>query len=121
MLVLPTSTVPARAGPVTTCASYGATKFASMREPQVVRSPAVMITSLCAIGTPASGAAAPAASAASAARACASAPSASTVTKALSAACAASMRASSARVSSTLENCFARSAAESWATVWSIT
>ena len=59
MLVLPTSTVPALRRPVTTCASYGAVKFASIREPQVVRSPAVMITSLCAIGTPASGGASP--------------------------------------------------------------
>ena len=59
MLVLPTSTVPAFLRPVTTCASYGAVKFASIREPHVVRSPAVMNTSLCAIGMPASGGALP--------------------------------------------------------------
>src|SRR5678815_1557080 len=46
MFVLPTSTVPAFFSPSTTKASYGATKFSSIRDPQVVRSPAVMITSL---------------------------------------------------------------------------
>ena len=104
MLVLPMSTVPAFFRPSTTNASYGAVKFASIREPQVVLRPAVIITSLCAIGTPASGGASPFASAASAARACASAPSASTVTNALSALCARSTRASTARVSSTLDS-----------------
>ena len=76
MLVLPTSTVPARFSRSTTCASYGATKFASIREPQVVRRPCGHKTSLCAIGMPVSAAASPRASAASAARAPASAPSA---------------------------------------------
>ena len=121
MLVLPTSTVPAFLRPVTTCASYGAVKFASIREPHVVRNPAVMNTSLCTIGMPVSGGALPSLSAASAACACASAPSASTVTNALRRPCAWSMRASSARVNSTLDICLPRSAAASWATVCVIT
>src|SRR4030095_14151862 len=43
MSVLPTRPVPAWRSPVTTCASYGGTKSASMREPHVVFIPAVMI------------------------------------------------------------------------------
>src|SRR5687768_8175697 len=50
MLVLPTSTVPASFRRATTCASYGETKSASIRDAQVVFNPAVMNTSLCAIG-----------------------------------------------------------------------
>src|SRR5690349_14559709 len=66
MFVLPTSTVPAAFRPCTTCASYGAVKLSSMRDPHVVRRPAVISTSLCATGMPASGGASPRASAASA-------------------------------------------------------
>src|SRR5204862_8298884 len=59
MFALPASTLPARFNPSTTNASYGAVKFSSMREPQVVRSPAVISTSLCAIGMPVSAPASP--------------------------------------------------------------
>ena len=65
-------------------------------------------TSLCAMGTPASGGASPRAIAASAAFACASAPSASTVMNALSALCAFSTRPRVSRVSSTLDIFLAR-------------
>src|SRR5512143_344727 len=117
MLVLPTSTVPARRSRSTTNASYGATKCSSIREPQVVRSPAVISTSLCAIGMPQSGPAAPSASAASAALAAASAPSASTVTKALSAGLCRAIRPSASCVSSTDDARFAWSARDSAAMV----
>src|ERR687896_242267 len=41
MLVLPSTTAPACASRSTTVASYGETKFDSMREPQVVSTPSV--------------------------------------------------------------------------------
>src|SRR6185503_15964663 len=41
MLHLPSGTAPARWNCSTTCASYGLTKFSSIREPQVVRWPLV--------------------------------------------------------------------------------
>ena len=113
MLVLPTSTVPASLSPATTWASYGATKFASIRDPQVVARPAVISTSLCAMGMPVSGPARPAARAASAAAACASAPARSTVMKALSAPCARSIRSSREVVSSTDDSFFAARAEDS--------
>ncbi len=69
----------------------------------MVRSPAVISTSLCAIGMPVSGPRRRARERASAARAAASAPSASTVMNALSDACAAPMRASASCASSTLD------------------
>src|SRR5690348_13752581 len=47
MFVLPTSIVPASRSFATTCASYGATKSSSIRDPHVVRRPAVISTSLC--------------------------------------------------------------------------
>ena len=47
-------TAPAALSLATTVASYGDTKLSSMREPQVVRTPAVQKRSLWAIGTPAS-------------------------------------------------------------------
>ena len=81
MLVLPSVTMPAAAQRSTTCASYGATKSASIREPQVVRQPRAQKISLCAIGNPVSGPLCPAARRASAARACARLRSASTLTK----------------------------------------
>ena len=55
MLVLPSSTVPAAFQRSTTVASYGATKFDSIRDPQVVSTPSVQKMSLWAIGTPVSG------------------------------------------------------------------
>src|ERR1700687_5172449 len=55
MLVLPTSTMPACASLSATNALYGATKFSSIREPQGVRRPSVMITSLWARGMPVDG------------------------------------------------------------------
>src|SRR3990172_9488613 len=55
MFVLPTITAPASRSRSTTWASYGGTKRSSIREPQVVRTPRVQITSLTAMGTPVSG------------------------------------------------------------------
>src|SRR5438477_2494959 len=107
MLVLPTSTLPARFSPSTTKASYGAVKFSSMREPQVVRSPAVISTSLCAIGTPVSAPASPFAIRASASFAAANAPSLSTVMNALSSGLWLAIRSSIACVSSTEDSRFA--------------
>ena len=107
MLVLPTSTVPAFFSPSTTCASYGATKFSSMREPHVVRSPSVISTSLCAIGTPVSAPASPFAIRASASFAAANAPSLSTVMNALSSGLWLAIRSSIACVSSTEDSRFA--------------
>ena len=89
MFVLPTSTVPASRSRATTCASYGATKFASIREPHVVRRPAVISTSLCAIGMPVSGPRIAARERRVGGARGASAPSASIVMNALSARCAA--------------------------------
>src|SRR5450759_3991903 len=91
-------------------------KFSSIREPQVVRRPSVMITSLCASGMPVSVDAVPAAMRASAALAWTRAPSRSTVRNAFSVRFAASMRSSSAPVSSTLERRRACRARESSAT-----
>ena len=85
-------TVPADFRPATMVASYGETKFESIFEPQVVRTPSVQKISLCPIGTPVIAAARPAARAASAAAAAASADSLVIVTKALSAGCAAAHR-----------------------------
>ena len=55
MLVLPINTRPASRSLRTTVASYGGTNSASMRELQVVRSPAVHSTSFNATGTPSKG------------------------------------------------------------------
>ena len=85
MLVLPSMIAPARLSFATTVASYGETKFSSMREPQLVRTHSVQKMSLCAMGTPVSAPPAPAASVRSAARAAASASGAVTEMKALSA------------------------------------
>src|SRR4051812_14290530 len=52
MFVLPSRTAPALRNCDTTCASYGAVKLASMRDPQVVNRPSVQKMSLCAIGMP---------------------------------------------------------------------
>src|SRR5271169_3051676 len=52
--VLPMITPPAASIRVIAVASYGGTYFSSSRDPQVVRSPLVTMTSLIAIGTPAS-------------------------------------------------------------------
>src|SRR5215469_10475130 len=117
MLVLPSMTAPADFSFATTVASYGATKLSSMREPQVVRTPAVQKRSLCAIGTPVSAPPAPAANAWSAARAAASATSAVTEMKALSAGWLRSMRASNSVTSSTLEKRRARRPAASCVSV----
>src|SRR5438046_244979 len=51
MFDLPTMTAPADFKRSITCASYGGTKFSSMREEQVVRTPRVQITSLMQTGT----------------------------------------------------------------------
>src|SRR5215469_10448972 len=118
MLVLPSMTAPADFSFATTVASYGATKLSSMREPQVVRTPAVQKRSLCAMGTPVSAPPAPAASARSAARAAASALSAVTEMNALSAGWLFSMRARNSVTSSTLENRRARKPAASSLSVW---
>src|SRR5262245_20881409 len=112
MLVLPSSTAPAALNRSTTCASYGATKFASIFDPQVVNQPCAQKMSLCARGIPVRGPASPRAMRWSAARACARLRSGSTVMNALRLPCAAAMRSRHARVSSTLETRFwARSAA----------
>src|SRR5688572_17580636 len=117
MLVLPSVTMPDALSFSTTVASYGDTKLSSMREPQLVRTPAVQKMSLCARGNPVSGPAEPAASALSAAAAWANADSDITVMKALSFGCATSMRASSDFVSSVTENSLARSFRASSASV----
>src|SRR5881394_3293963 len=88
-----------------------------MREPQVVRTPWVQKMSLWAIGTPVSAPALPAASARSAAAASLSACSRVTEMNALSVAWLASIRASNARTSSTLENFLARRPAASCVSV----
>src|SRR5687768_13324505 len=76
MFVLPSITRPASRSRATTVESYGGTHPSRIFEPQVVGTPRVAITSLTAIGTPASGpSAVPAARASSTARAAASAPS----------------------------------------------
>ena len=93
-------------------------KLASMREPQVVRSPRVQKMSLCAIGMPVSGAGLPGAQTRDRrAAASASAASALTLMKALSRPGGARCAPGTARVSSTLETARARSAAASSATV----
>jgi hypothetical protein len=46
MFVLPSSTAPAAPKRSITCASYGLTKFASIREPQLVSIPRVQKMSL---------------------------------------------------------------------------
>src|SRR2546430_119455 len=88
-----------------------------MREPEVVRTPWVQKMSLWAIGTPVSAPALPAASARSAAAASLSACSRVTEMNALSVAWLASIRASNARTSSTLENFRARRPAASCVSV----
>jgi hypothetical protein len=55
MLVLPRITTPAARNRSTVVASYGGTKCSSIFDPQVVRTPAVHITSLTATGAPSSG------------------------------------------------------------------
>src|SRR5947207_3035169 len=71
-LVLPTITAPAASSFFTTVASYGARKFSSMRDEQVVVPKLVQRLSLMAIGTPVKG---PTTCPASAARARSIAPS----------------------------------------------
>src|SRR3979490_1388068 len=88
-----------------------------MREPQVVRTPAVQKMSLWAIGTPVSAPPPPAASARSAAAAWPSACSRVTEMNALSAAWLASILSRHARTSSTLENFRARRPAASCVSV----
>ncbi len=78
-------------------------KLPSMREPHVVRTPAVQKMSLWMSGMPVSGPASPDARTRSAAAAASSAASAVTVTSALSVGWARSTRARLSRVSSTLE------------------
>src|SRR5437764_11013790 len=55
MLVLPRTTMPAARIRSTIVASYGGTQPSRMREPAVVGTPLVTMTSLSASGTPASG------------------------------------------------------------------
>src|SRR5262245_18218609 len=52
MLSLPIATMPAALRRPVTCDSYGATKFSSIRDPQVVRQPSVRNRSLWQMGTP---------------------------------------------------------------------
>ena len=59
MFDLPTMTAPAAFKRSITAASYGGTKFSSMREPHVVRTPRVIRTSLMQAGIPVRGAASP--------------------------------------------------------------
>jgi hypothetical protein len=113
MLVFPTSTMPAAASCSTTNALYGATKSCSMREPQVVRKPPVMMTSLCAIGMPVRMPASPRARRASASRAATRARSPSIVRKAFRRGLARAMRSSKPSTSSTLDKRPAPSACES--------
>src|SRR5688500_16713908 len=103
MFALPIITIPASRRRLTTVASYGETKFDSIREPQVVSTPAVQKMSLWTIGTPVSGPASPAARRLSATAAASSARSAVTVISALRAGWVASARLSASRVSSTEE------------------
>ena len=60
MFDLPSITTPTCDSRSTTVASYGATKFDSMREPQVVSTPSVQKMSLCTSGRPVRGNASPA-------------------------------------------------------------
>src|SRR4051812_4206987 len=54
MLVLPSSTVPASCSRAATVASYGGRQPSRIRDPLVLGTPRVMMTSLSAIGMPAS-------------------------------------------------------------------
>ena len=118
MLVLPSVTMPAALSFSTTVASYGDTKLSSMREPQLVLTPRGAEDVLVRQAADRSAdPPLPAARAASATAACARADSAVTVMKALSCGCAASMRRSSAFVSSVTENSLARSFRASSASV----
>jgi hypothetical protein len=92
-LVLPRLIVPAAASFVTTASSTVGTKSAIAREPNVVRTPAVLFRSLMAVGTPSSGGSSPPARSRSSARAAApSARSGVTVRKAPRPASRASIR-----------------------------
>ena len=118
MLVLPIRTVPALLSFSTTVASYGETKLSRMREPQVVRTPAVQKMSLCAIGIAGERPRVSLRERFIARRALRRAPQRSvTVRKAFNVLLKPLMRSSSARVSSTLEKRFARRPAASSAMV----
>src|SRR4051794_36842016 len=79
MLVLPRMTTPAALRRAVTVASYGGRQPSRILDPQVVGTPSIVMTSLSASGTPASG---PVSSPASTRLAWASAPSVSTCRKA---------------------------------------
>src|SRR5262245_35998927 len=101
-LSLPRTTAPARFRRATTVASYGGTKCSRMREPAVVRIPAVQMMSLTPTGTPASGpGSSPAAMRRSMASAAARASVSLTVRNAPTRGSTAAVRASAARTSST--------------------
>ena len=71
ILVLPKFTAPTASNWLIIWASYGAIKFSSILEPQVVRQPLAQKISFCAIGMPVNGVILPAAICTSAAFACA--------------------------------------------------
>ncbi len=121
VVVFPTTIAPARFSRATESASSSGTWSLKIRLPQVVRMPAVGTRSFTAIGTPCKGPSAfPRITACSAARAAASACSSATVMNALSTGCAAWMRSSVARISSTGEIARARIVAASSAAVGNV-
>src|SRR4051812_44656007 len=104
--------VPAAASAVTTASSTSGTSSASTREPNVVRTPAVLFRSLIAVGTPCSGGSSPPSRTAWSARAAAArAWSAVTVMNAPICGSSASIRARQCSTSSVGLTSFARTAA----------
>src|SRR3954462_398950 len=101
MLVLPRTTMPAARILSTIVASYGGRHPSRIRDPAVVGTPRVTMTSLQASGTPASG---PLTSPASTRRACASAPSASTCRNACTPSSTAAIRSRWACATSTADS-----------------
>src|SRR3954451_13517228 len=98
MLVLPRMTTPAALSRAVTVASYGGRQPSRILDPQVVGTPSIVMTSLSASGTPASG---PVSSPASTRLAWASAPSVSTCRKACTLSSTAAIRSRCAWVTST--------------------
>ena len=118
MLVLPSITRPASRSRVTIVASYGGRQPSRILEAHVVGTPRVAMTSLTAIGTPASGpSCSPRARASSTARAASSAPSVSTCRNACTRSSTAAMRSRWACATSTAETSLAASRRPSSAAV----
>ncbi len=114
VVVLPTTMAPACFNRATTTASVSGTWSLNISEPQVVRMPAVGTRSFTATGTPCNGpTASPRITAASASHAWAIAASSAIVMKAFNTGCAAWIRSSAARITSTGETPRARIAAAS--------